>query len=122
VAGLGEMKLADGFLVTRTLRAYALPYYTRNGVDTEYLISNPNPSAVNVHVAVFGKECKLRKKLQFELGPNCTRSIRLRAIEPEHASFCVVMVKEGELVIHLLYAREGDIAIVGGELAGRDNL
>src|SRR4029453_16161737 len=90
VAGLGDMKLADGLLVTRTLRAYALPYYTRNGVDTEYLISNPNPSAVSVQVAVFGKECKLRKKLEFGLKPNCTRSIRLRAIEPEHASFCVV--------------------------------
>lgn len=121
-AGLGAMKLADGLLAARTLRAYALPYYTRNGVDTEHLISNPNSSPVSVKLAVFGKECKLKKKLEFELKPNCTRSIRFRAIEPEYAGFCVVMVKEGELVIHLLYAREGDIAIVGGELAGRDNL
>lgn len=121
-AGLDVMKLANGLLAARTLRAYALPYYTRNGGDTEYLISNPNPSPVIVQLAVFGKECKLRKKLKFELNPNCTRSIRLRAIEPEHASFCVVMVKEDELVIHLLYARGGDIAIVGGELAGRDNI
>ena len=71
---------------------------------------------------VFGKECRITKKLEFDLKPNCTRSIRLRAIEPEIAAFCVVLVKEGELIIHLLYARKDDIAIVGGELAGRDNL
>lgn len=120
--GLRAMKLAGDLPAPHTLRAYALPYYTRNGADTEYLISNPNPSPVSVQLGVFGKECKLKKKLEFEIKPNCTRSIRLRTIEPEHAGFCVVMAKEGELVIHLLYAREGDIAIVGGELAGRDNL
>jgi hypothetical protein len=121
-AGLGAMKLAEGLKVSRTMRAYALPYYTRDGADTEYLISNPNPFPVGVQLAVFGKKCRLTKKIEFELKPNCTRSIRLRAIEPEHASFCAVMAKEGELVIHLLYARAGDVAIVGGELAGRDNL
>ncbi len=120
--GLRELKLADNILAARTLRAYALPYYTRDGADTEYLISNPNPNTVSVQVMVFGKECKVTKKLEFELKSNCTRSIRLRAIEPEHAAFCLVLVKEGELIIHLLYARKDDIAIVGGELAGRDNL
>ena len=120
--GVRELKLADNLLAARTLRAYALPYYTRNGGDTEYLISNPNPVTVGVQVVVFGKECRITKKLEFELRPNCTRSIRLRAIEPEIAAFCVVLVKEGELIIHLLYARKDDIAIVGGELAGRDNL
>src|ERR1044072_5145497 len=120
--GLRELKLADNILAARTLRAYALPYYTRDGADTEYLISNPNPNTVSVQVMVFGKVCKVTKKLEFELKSNCTRSIRLRAIEPEHAAFCLVLVKEGELIIHLMYARKDDIAIVGGELAGRDNL
>src|SRR6185503_10901339 len=95
--GVREMKLADNLLAARTLRAYALPYYTRNGADTEYLISNPNPVTVSVQVVVFGKECRITKRLEFELRPNCTRSIRLRAIEPEMAAFCVVLVKEGEL-------------------------
>lgn len=118
----GAMMLADSLSVARTARIYALPYYTRDGVDTEYLISNPNPTLVSVQVVVFGKECKITKKLEFELKPNCTRSVRLRAIEPEHAAFCGVLCRDGELIVHLLYARRDDLAIVGGELAGRDNL
>jgi len=117
-----EMTLADGLSIARTVRVYALPYYTRDGADTEYLISNPNPTAVGVQLVVIGKECKVAKKLEFTLKPNCTRSVRLRAIVPEHAAFCGVIVKESQLVIHLLYARADDIAIVGGELAGQDNL
>lgn len=113
--------LADRLRVARPLRAYALPYHTINGTDTEYLISNPNAQAVNVTLVVFGKKCKIVKKLRFTLRPNCTRSIRLRAIEPEHAGH-TILTSTADLVAHILYLRQKDVAVVGGELAGRDNL
>lgn len=120
--GAEAMSLADRLSVTRTVRVYALPYYTRDGVDTEYLLSNPNSSPVSAQLVVFGKDCKIAKKLDLEIKPNCTRSVRLRAIVPDHAGWCGVIVKENQLIIHLLYVRGGDLAIVGGELAGQDNL
>jgi hypothetical protein len=106
----------------RLTRAYALPYYTRDGVDTEYLISNPGLKPVKVVLQVFGSGCELKKERQMKIGPRCTQSVRLRGIEPDYAGFCLVLANEGELVIHLLYARGGDSALVGGELAGRDNI
>jgi hypothetical protein len=115
-------RLADEIVVPRVTGIYAVPYYTRDGDDTEYLISNPNTTAVKVLVAVFGKECKVIKRIEFDLKPNCTRSITLRAIQPELASFSLILVEGGELVVHLLYSRPDDLAIVGGELAGLDNL
>jgi hypothetical protein len=121
-ASARALKLADGLVAAPIVRVYAVPYYTRNGGDTEYLISNPNPIAVDVEVVVFGKDCKIRKRVKLAIQPSCTASVRLRAIVSDHASFCGVICKQGELVIHLLYLRDGDWSMLGGELAGRDNL
>ena len=118
----GAMKFADGLLALRMIRAYAVPYYTLKGSETEYLISNANSAAVDVTVAVFGKDCRLQKRLELNIKPNCTVSVRLRAIVSDQAGFSIVLAKGAEIVIHLLYYREGDTALSGGELAGRDNL
>ncbi len=113
--------LADHLKVARPLRAYALPYYTVGGSDTEYLISNPNHQFVKVSLVVFGRNCKIEKKQQFTLKPNCTKSLRLRAIVPDHAGHAI-LTSTLDLVGHILYLRKRDIAVVGGELAGRDNV
>jgi len=113
--------LADRLGVARSLRAYALPYHTVSGTDTEYLISNSNAKAVKVTFVVFGKKCKIAKKQQFTLNPNCTKSLRLRAIVPEHAGH-TILTSTADLVAHILYLRQKDVAVVGGELAGQDNL
>jgi len=116
-----QRKFAGKLTVIRPFLAYAIPYYTVGGADTEYLISNPNNKAAKVTFAVFGKNCKIVKKQQFSLKPNCTKTIRLRAIAPDRAGHAV-LVSTLSLIGHILYLRQDDIAVVGGELAGRDNL
>lgn len=113
--------LANRLRVARTHFAYAVPYFTRDGSDTEYLISNPGGSPVGVRVGIVGKRCRIVKVHEFKLAPNCTRSIRVRADAPENAGHAVV-ISTARLVIHLLYLRREDIAVSGGEQAGRDNL
>lgn len=113
--------LANGIEIPRTIRAYSIPYFTRYGSDTEYLISNPNAGSLTADLSVFGKNCKVVKRLKFKLGPNCTRTVRIRAIVPDHAGHSVLLASL-EPVVHLLYYRRRDIAVVGGEQAGRDNL
>ena len=120
-ASHGARRLASGIAVRRDLSAYALPYFTRSGGDTEYLISNPGSGSLGAVLGVFGKNCKLVKKLEFKLGPNCTRSVRLRAIVPDHAGHCVLQAS-AEPIIHLLYYRAPDIALVAAAQVGRDNL
>jgi hypothetical protein len=115
-------QLADSLVVPFVNGIYAVPYYTRDGDDTEYLISNPNPSLVTVAVVVFGRDCRIVKKVEFKLKPNCTQSVHLRPIQPGVASFSLILAQGGELVVHLLYSRSGDLAIVAGELAGLDDL
>lgn len=114
-------ELARRLLAARTQFAYVLPYYTRGGSDTEYLISNPNASPLTGTLAVFGKRCEVARGIRFRLDSNCTRTIRIRAIVPENAGHSVIVVT-GEVIGHLLYLRADDTAIVGGELAGRGNL
>lgn len=116
-----QKKLAAKLTIARPDRTYAIPYYTVAGADTEYLISNPNNQAVKVTLAVFGKNCRIIKTLQFSLKPNCTRTIRLRAISPDFAGHAV-LVATLPLIGHILYLRQGDVAVVGGELSGGDNL
>lgn len=116
-----SISLADRLKLTRMQRAYALPYYTIGGTDTEYLISNPNRDPVKVALLVFGKKCRIEKKKQFTLKPDCTKSLLLRAIVPDHAGHAI-LISSLDLICHLLYLRKKDIAVVGGELAGRDNL
>jgi hypothetical protein len=121
-AGARHLKLADGLVAAPMIRVYAVPYYTRNGSDTEYLISNANPTAVDVEVVVFGRDCRIRKRVKLVIQASCTANVRLRPIVPDHASFCGVICRQGEVIIHILYLRAGNSSIVGGELAGRDNL
>jgi hypothetical protein len=113
--------LADRLAIEKRARAYALPYYTRDGADTEYLISNPNPSHVSGVLAVFGKRCRIVKKLRVKLGPNCTQTFRIRSVVPEHAGHAILAVS-AQIIGHILYMRRGDGVVVGGELAGDDNL
>lgn len=116
-----QQKLAGRLTVIRPFRAYAIPYYTVGGADTEYLISNPNSQPAKVTLVVYGKNCRAVKKQQFSLKPNCTKTVRLRAIAPERAGHAV-LVSTLALIGHILYLRQKDIAVVGGELAGCDNL
>jgi hypothetical protein len=119
-AKAGLRKLANSIEVARTQIAYAVPYFTRDGADTEYLISNPNTSPVKVRVGVVGQRCRIVKIHDFKLGPHCTRSIRVRADAPENAGHSLV-VSTARVIIHLLYLRR-DAAVSGAEQAGRDNL
>jgi hypothetical protein len=114
-------RAASRILFSATQLVYALPYYTRNGGDTEYLISNPGAALVAPTLGVFGKDCRLVRKVEFKLGPNCTRSFRLRALVPDHVGLCVLQ-SPAELVVHLLYYRAGDLALVAAAQAGRDNV
>lgn len=113
--------LADRLEVTRPREAFALPYFTRNGGDTEYLISNPTASVVSGTLAVFGKSCKVVKKIDVKLKPNCTQSVRFQPIVPDQAGHAV-LVADGKLVVHILYMSGRGLVVEGGELAGSDNL
>jgi hypothetical protein len=112
--------LADEILVPRTTRAYAIPYYTRDAGETEYLISNPYSTPLHATLAIFGRDCKVAKKLDLELGPHCTQSVLLRAIVPNNAGHSILQ-SSAEPIIHLLYYRE-NMTLVGCAQAGRDNL
>jgi hypothetical protein len=113
--------LAGRQRIPRTNTVYALPYYTHNGSDTEYLISNPNTNAQKAKLIFYGKKCQAKKTLSFTLKPNCTYNIKIRTIVPEHAGHAILIVVN-PVVVHILYIRSGDFAVVGGELAGTDNL
>lgn len=97
-------------------RAYALPYYTRADGETEILLSNPDATGVSGTAFVFGKDCQVVGRKRIRLGPNCTRGIRLRAIERDNAGHVVVVVT-GPILAHVLYARD-DLAIVGDSMTG----
>jgi hypothetical protein len=114
-------QLAGRIVVPHAQFVYPLPYHTRGGGDTEYLISNPGVGVIAAALWVFGKNCKLIKRLTFKLSPHCTRSIRLRPIVPEHAGHCI-LVANTPPVIHLVYYRANDVALVAAAQAGRDNL
>jgi hypothetical protein len=101
-------------------RGYALPYYTRDGGDTEYLISNPGPGSVTGSLLVFGPECRpVGEPIRIRVDPNCTQSVRVRPIVPEHAGHAILDV-DRPLVISILYLRRDDLALVGNALAGSD--
>ncbi len=113
--------LADGLEVLPSQQACALPYYTQQGMDTEYLISNPNPSTVQAYLFVYGQDCQLAEKFEFSLAANCTQTFRIRPIVAEHAGHAILLT-DARIIGHILYLRGSDLALVGGELAGRDNL
>jgi hypothetical protein len=113
--------LADGEELARGARGYALPYYTRGGGDTEFLISNPNPAPVFGTLTIYGRECRIAERLSIEMAPNCTQTFRIGPIVPNHAGHVILAVNL-PVVAHLLYLRGGDSALTGGELAGVDNL
>lgn len=101
-------------------KGYALPYYTRNGGDTEYLLSNPGSAPVNGQLIVFGPDCKpAGEPLQIKLAPNCTQSVRVRPVVPDNAGHAIAAV-DGPLVISILYSRANDLAVVGNALAAAD--
>ena len=113
--------LADQLEIPRPQNGYALPYYTRNGVDTEFLISNPNMSVVSGTLVVFGPECRIVKKLRIRLNPNCTQNFFIHPIVPDHAGHIILIVSL-PVIVHILYNQQDDHVIVGGALADRDNL
>lgn len=106
----------------RRIRGYALPYFTRLGGDTEYLISNPGAVPVQGSLTVYGPECRpVGEPVPIQLGPMCTVSVRIRAIAPDHAGHAVLDVSR-PVVIGIFYLRRDEAAIVGNALAGRDAL
>jgi hypothetical protein len=103
-------------------RGYALPYYTRLGGDTEYLISNPGAVPVQGSLTIYGPECRaVGEPLRVQLDPTCTVSMRIRAIVPDHAGHAVLDV-DGPVVIGIFYLRGSEAVVVGNALAGRDAL
>lgn len=118
---VNERVLADKLKIGWPVTATALPYYTRDGGDTEYLLSNPNASVVSGLLAVFGKRCRLLERKKFKIKPHCTARFRMRVQSPDHAGHAIVAA-DGQLVMHLLYMTQQGMLVNGGELAGRDNL
>lgn len=118
---INERVLADNLKIDRPVTATALPYYNKDGGDTEYLLSNPNANIVTGLLAVFGKECRLLKRKKFKIKPHCSLSFRMRPQSPDHAGHAIVAA-DGQLVMHILYMTQQGMRVNGGELAGRDNL
>jgi hypothetical protein len=103
-------------------RGYALPYYTRLGSDTEYLICNPGPVPVQGSLTAYGPECRpAGEPVNVQLGPNCTQSVRMRPIVPDHAGHTILDVSR-PVVVGIVYLRPGDATVVGNALAGRSAL
>jgi hypothetical protein len=113
--------MADGFEASPPRKAFALPYFTRNAGDTEYLISNPTTGTVTGTLAIFDKSCKIAKEIDVKLKPNCTQSIRFQPIVPDNAGHSV-LIADGQLIVHILYLTGRGLVVEGGELAGSDNL
>jgi hypothetical protein len=102
-------------------RGYALPYYTRLGGDTEYLISNPGAVTVTGSLVVYGPEClPVGEPVRIKVGPHCTQSVRVRAIVAEQAGHAFLATNQ-QPVIAIHYVRK-DLALVGSALAGSDAL
>lgn len=100
-------------------RAYALPYYTRLGGDTEYLISNPGVATVTGSLIVYGPAClPVGEPIRIKVGPHCTQSVRVRAIVAENAGHALLATNQLP-VIAIHYVRR-DLAVVGSALAGSD--
>ena len=110
-------QFAEDIPVKKGHSAYALPYYTRADGDTELLLSNPGPAGVSGTAYVIGRKCTIVAKKRIKLGPDCTQSIRLRAIEPDNAGH-VVVVASAPILAHVVYVRRGDLAIVGDSMTG----
>lgn len=100
-------------------RRYALPYYTRLGGDTEYLISNPGSVTVTGSLIVYGPECvPVGEPIRIKVGPQCTQPIRVRSVVAEHAGHALLATDQ-VAVIAIHYVRK-DLALVGSALAGSD--
>jgi hypothetical protein len=116
-----QNELAGKLMLLRPQRAYAIPYYTLDGNDTEYLISNPNNQVTQITLVIFGLKCEIVKREEITLKPNCTQTVRLRSIVAENAGQAI-LVSSLEIIAHILYLSEKSVAVTGGELAGSDNL
>jgi hypothetical protein len=101
---------------------YALPYYTRDGGDTEYLLSNPGPATVTGSLVVFGPRCRpVGEPVGIKIDPHCSQSVRVRPIVPEHAGHAILDV-DRPLVVSIFYIRRDELAVVGNAIAGPDAL
>lgn len=101
---------------------YALPYYTRDDGDTEYLIANPGPSPVHGNAYIFGPDCSLvGDPIRLDIAPHCARSIRFKTIVPNVAGHAILAV-DGRLSIGLFFERQRDSAVVANSLGGHDQL
>ena len=101
-------------------RGYALPYYTRDGGDTEYLLSNPGPVSISGSLVVFGPDCKpVGEPVGIKVDPHCTQSVLVRPIVPDHAGHAILAV-DRPLVVSIFYVRKDELAVVGNAIAGPD--
>jgi hypothetical protein len=115
------LRLADDIDFPPGHHGYALPFFTRDRVETELLISNPNATPLAGNLWLYGPECKVVEHFGFELEPNCTKSFRIRPVVPDHAGHVILSTSQ-PVVAHLLYHLEREMILLGGELAGSDNL
>lgn len=101
---------------------YALPYFTRLGGDTEYLISNPGPASITGKLVVYGPQCRpVGEPVGIHVAPHCTQSVRIAAIVPNNAGHSILTFDHPPAV-SILYSRARDQAVVGHALAGSDAL
>jgi hypothetical protein len=120
---IGKTEKFDPSRGIKTLRskvAMALPYFTRDGGDCEYIFSNPTASPIGADLIVFGKECTIAKRFESTIRPQCSKSFQIRPVVADHAGHSV-LISTGQLIAHILYLNKG-LIVSGGELAGNDNL
>jgi hypothetical protein len=114
--------LSDDTTSARRAAGYALPYYTRLGHDTEYLICNPGPLPVQGSIFVYGRECRpVGEPIGVHIQPTCTQSVRVQPIIPDYAGHAVLDVSR-QVVVGIVYLRPTDSTVVGNALAGRSSL
>jgi hypothetical protein len=73
-------------------------------------------------LATYGRECRpVGEPIRVHIEPNCTQSVRLLPIVPNHAGHAVLDVSP-QVVIGIVYMRPGDLTVVGNALAGRSSI
>lgn len=108
---------------------YPLPYCNLFGLDTEYLISNPNQVEALAELYIWGKKvaddnCLVFHYERIKLGPHCTQVFKIPTDLPpeerEHVNNYAghaILIVEVPMITNILYY-SSDKKIVGEELVG----
>src|SRR4051794_39200516 len=101
---------------------YCLPYFTRLGGDTEWLICNPGAAPVAGTLTVYGPACApIGDPVAVRVGPYCVQSVRLAGLVPDNAGHGILDVS-APVLVGLGYLRAGDDTLIGQAMLGRTSL